>query len=146
MTDMNRMFLHATLFKQDICGAAWVNSKANKAFMFQASFGSLAPTNCTNSSSSPVLSPQSGVELKGAVDVCTEVSGDKPTHSMMRSRMTAKVGSGSTLVNTASWCSVETWWKSTLPSSTCCRSHHIRIEKCLLRPETTGFVTMRMQA
>ena len=35
VTNMNRVFMSATSFKQRLCGAAWVHSKAIKKYMFR---------------------------------------------------------------------------------------------------------------
>ena len=48
VTNMNQMFYHATSFKQELCGAAWVNSKASKNDMFEGSSGSISRTECTS--------------------------------------------------------------------------------------------------
>ena len=39
---LDEMFLGATSFNQQLCGAAWVNSKADKDDMFEGSSGSIA--------------------------------------------------------------------------------------------------------
>ena len=44
VTDMDEMFLNAVSFKQTLCGATWVNSKASKKQMFEGSSGSIAET------------------------------------------------------------------------------------------------------
>merc|ERR1711965_406819 len=41
VTQMDEIFLNATSFKQQLCGAAWVNSKATKNRMFDGSSGSI---------------------------------------------------------------------------------------------------------
>ena len=43
---MDDMFWHATSFKQTLCGAAWVHSKASKNLMFTNSPGSISRTAC----------------------------------------------------------------------------------------------------
>jgi hypothetical protein len=45
---MNDMFEQATSFKQALCGAAWVQSKASKYDMFEGSSGSVSETVCTS--------------------------------------------------------------------------------------------------
>ena len=45
---MDKMFLHATSFKQQLCGAAWVRSRASKIEMFVGSYGSISQTVCTS--------------------------------------------------------------------------------------------------
>ena len=47
VTDMAFMFLRASSFKRELCGVAWVNSKANKNGMFTFSPGSISSTVCT---------------------------------------------------------------------------------------------------
>merc|ERR1712032_1777544 len=48
VTNMILMFSFAKSFKQKLCGAAWVNSKAEQDRMFQASPGSISETVCTS--------------------------------------------------------------------------------------------------
>ena len=67
VTDMNGMFLGATVFKRNLCGAAWVNSIARKDSMFEGTTGSISSTVCKMSTSS-VFTPESSEELKSAVD------------------------------------------------------------------------------
>ena len=55
MSHMDHMFYLASSFKQKLCGAAWVNSKAKKDaprqfHMFQVSPGSIADTVCAPAS------------------------------------------------------------------------------------------------
>ena len=45
--DMDHMFHGASAFKRELCGAAWVNSKADKSGMFEDSPGSILSTACT---------------------------------------------------------------------------------------------------
>ena len=47
VNDMNGMFLGATHFKRQLCGTAWVHSKADKNSMFEGSSGSISSTECT---------------------------------------------------------------------------------------------------
>merc|ERR1712032_1476250 len=47
VTNMANMFHFATSFDQRLCGASWVNSKANKFSMFTDSPGSISSTVCT---------------------------------------------------------------------------------------------------
>ena len=65
VNNMDYMFRGATLFKQNLCGSAWVHSKASKSTMFAGSAGSISRTVCTSSTS--VFSPQSKDELKSAI-------------------------------------------------------------------------------
>ena len=66
VNNMDAMFSDAKLFQRDLCGAAWVNSKATKTGMFDGSFGSISgQAECT-----PEFSPQTKTELKNAVDEC----------------------------------------------------------------------------
>ena len=64
--NMDYMFRGAMLFKRNLCGAAWVHSKASKSVMFADSPGSISRTVCTTTPS--VFAPQSEAELKGAID------------------------------------------------------------------------------
>ena len=45
--NMNMMFMGATSFKRELCGAAWVESNANKESMFEESPGSISAPKCT---------------------------------------------------------------------------------------------------
>ena len=47
VTNMMCMFYWATSFKRTLCGAAWVNSKAAKDYMFDGSPGSICTTTTT---------------------------------------------------------------------------------------------------
>ena len=42
VTDMGNMFYSANSFRRSLCGAAWVNSKADKTDMFRDSSGSIS--------------------------------------------------------------------------------------------------------
>merc|ERR1719174_827844 len=44
---MDNMFMDAVSFKQKLCGAAWVHSKASKESMCSGSFGSISSQVCT---------------------------------------------------------------------------------------------------
>ena len=68
---MSHMFYGAVSFKQKLCGAAWVHSKANKRSMFEGSSGSISPTVCTITST---FLPQTKAELKNAIDACVHQS------------------------------------------------------------------------
>ena len=46
---MDRMFMHATSFKQQLCGDAWVYSQASKIDMFLGSSGSISRSVCGQS-------------------------------------------------------------------------------------------------
>ena len=46
VTEMNNMFDGAKAFKRELCGAAWLNSKADKTEMFKDSPGSISSTVC----------------------------------------------------------------------------------------------------
>merc|ERR1719201_2944275 len=69
---MDRMFSHATSFKQKLCGDAWVQSKASQGDMFDGSYGSILTTSCTTGPA--IFSPQSEHELKSAVDAYLKLS------------------------------------------------------------------------
>ena len=51
VTDMGSMFHRASTFKHELCGDAWVNSKAVKTDMFTNSSGSISSTVCTTATS-----------------------------------------------------------------------------------------------
>ena len=46
VTDMSSMFFQATSFKRELCGDAWVNSKAEKFDMFTDSPGLISSRVC----------------------------------------------------------------------------------------------------
>merc|ERR1712032_1360619 len=71
VTDMRHMFYGASAFKRELCGVAWVNSKADKSSMFTDSAGSISSTVCTEAR--PVFTPQSKTELQDAFNQCVEV-------------------------------------------------------------------------
>ena len=72
VTNMTDMCLGATSFKQQLCGAAWVHSKATKDNMFVGSSGSISRTACMLYP--PVFSPRLKSELTSAIDTCTRLS------------------------------------------------------------------------
>ena len=47
VTNMRGMFASARSFKRSLCGAAWVNLKADKTDMFYDSPGSISKSPCT---------------------------------------------------------------------------------------------------
>merc|ERR1712222_258740 len=69
VTNMAYMFHRASAFKRELCGVAWVNSKADKTDMFTNSPGLISSTVCTTASPAP-FTPQSKTELQDAVDQC----------------------------------------------------------------------------
>jgi len=64
VTDMEEMFLRASAFNRELCGVAWVNSKADKMDMFKESPGSISAV-CTRDK--PAFQPQSTKDLQDAV-------------------------------------------------------------------------------
>ena len=48
VTKMDGMFADAKSFKQKLCGAAWVHSKASKTTIFEGSVGSIPGAACTS--------------------------------------------------------------------------------------------------
>ena len=77
--NMNMMFMDAVAFKQRLCGAAWVNSKATQNAMFLDSPGSILRTECPPSAmpaitTSSVFSLQSRSELESAINACLKLS------------------------------------------------------------------------
>ena len=52
---MNDMFLGATSFKQNLCGAAWLSAKTRNAAMFKGSSGTISPTECTETTTVAAL-------------------------------------------------------------------------------------------
>ena len=69
--NMDYMFQNVKSFKQELCGVAWVHSKASKIQMFAGFPGSISRTVCTTSSA---FSPGSEEEIKSAVDECLKLS------------------------------------------------------------------------
>ena len=67
VNDMHGMFLGATQFNRNLCGVAWVHSRAIKDIMFEGTSGSISPTVCSDSAVSPSFSPQFRDELKSAI-------------------------------------------------------------------------------
>ena len=71
VTEMSNMFNGATTFEHELCGIAWINSKAIQLHMFVSSGGSISSTQCVFSPQprpglkSPFL-PQSRSGLKSA--------------------------------------------------------------------------------
>merc|ERR1712032_1210372 len=57
VTDMGFMFHRASSFNHELCGVAWVNSKADKENMFTNSPGSIASAVCTTAR--PAFVPKS---------------------------------------------------------------------------------------
>merc|ERR1719331_2885879 len=68
VTDMAYMFYGALAFKRELCGDAWVNSKADQRDMFTDSPGLISSTVCATAR--PVFTPQSKPELQDAVNEC----------------------------------------------------------------------------
>merc|ERR1712032_1040388 len=71
--NMQNMFIRASAFNRELCGDAWVQSKAVKSEMFIGSPGSIPSTVCTTAK--PALTttefqPQSKTELQDAVQTC----------------------------------------------------------------------------
>ena len=65
VANMDDMFLDAVSFKQELCGVAWVHSRASKRNMFDGSSGSISKTACMTTRSFA-----SKAELRGAVGAC----------------------------------------------------------------------------
>ena len=81
VADMSQMSMGATSFNHELCGATWVHSTATKELMFEGSSGSILQTSCALTSPvpvkmkiSPVFTPRSKSELKGAMKVCLKLS------------------------------------------------------------------------
>ena len=49
VTNMDYMFADAASFEQNLCGDAWVHSKASKDDLFAGSYGSISQTTCAPS-------------------------------------------------------------------------------------------------
>ena len=46
VTNMDYMFFHAVSFNRNLCGAAWIHSRASRTGMFTGSSGSISETLC----------------------------------------------------------------------------------------------------
>ena len=73
------MFMHrqqAASFKQKLCGATWVSSKASKKDMFTGSFGSISSQLCTLTTAHQYVSrrPIPGRELIVGAPIATSVN------------------------------------------------------------------------
>ena len=69
VTSMQDMFMHAASFNRKLCGAAWVNSLANKNSMFLGSSGSISRPVCTTAAAF-----LSTADLEAAVNACLKLS------------------------------------------------------------------------
>merc|ERR1719174_2356206 len=67
---MRYMFRGASAFKRELCGDAWVNSKADKMDMFTDSQGWISSKVCETAK--PAFQPQSKEELQDAVQKCDD--------------------------------------------------------------------------
>merc|ERR1712224_682637 len=80
VTEMEDMFSGAISFARALCGAAWVNSKANKADMFVGSSGSISGVTCPTTGNTAgqkrAFSPTSKSELKNAIETCQSTCED----------------------------------------------------------------------
>ena len=77
---MDYMFWDATLFKRNLCGAAWVYSKAKKTMMFAGSSGSISRTVCT--AKTPPVSPQVGIaRLSASESILAQLLAKRPYYS-----------------------------------------------------------------
>ena len=65
VTDMGNMFYSAKSFKRSLCGAAWVNSKADKTDMFYDSSGSISKSPCTTATTTTT-----GTNVDSVLPVC----------------------------------------------------------------------------
>merc|ERR1719174_3637145 len=70
VTNMGFMFSDAPAFSHQLCGVAWVKSKADKNDMFACSPGSIASKVCETGKRKHEFQPQSKAELKNAVRTC----------------------------------------------------------------------------
>ena len=76
VTNMDNMFADAKSFKQNLCGDAWLHSKASKAGMFAGSPGSIPPTTCTKQTTafSFLYSPRNRARLVKSVNAFLQLS------------------------------------------------------------------------
>ena len=64
VTDMGNMFYSAESFRRSLCGAAWVNLKADKTGMFYDSPGSISKSPCTTATTT------TGTNVDSVLPVC----------------------------------------------------------------------------
>ena len=64
VTDMWNMFYGAISFRRSLCGAAWVNLKADKTDMFYDSPGSISKSPCTTATTT------TGTNVDSVLPVC----------------------------------------------------------------------------
>ena len=64
VTDMGMMFCSAESFRRSLCGAAWVNLKADKTDMFYDSPGSISKSPCTTATTT------TGTNVDSVLPVC----------------------------------------------------------------------------
>ena len=72
VTNMDQMFQYAKSFKQELCEAAWVHSKASQKLMFDGSEGSISRT---VRRTAPTFCPRSTNDLRRAVGECRTSTG-----------------------------------------------------------------------
>ena len=65
VTDMVSMFYSARSFRRSLCGAAWVNLKADKTAMFYGSSGSISKSPCTTTATATT-----GTNVGSVLPVC----------------------------------------------------------------------------
>ena len=65
VTDMGIMFYSAKSFRRSLCGAAWVNLKADKTDMFYDSPGSISKSPCTTATTTTT-----GTNVDSVLPVC----------------------------------------------------------------------------
>merc|ERR1712048_384048 len=67
---MDSMFMDARSYSHKLCGAAFINSRASKEYMFKNSHGSISLSTCERTQ----YSPEQNLELKDAVNTCLKYS------------------------------------------------------------------------
>ena len=65
VTEMGSMFYSANSFRRSLCGAAWVNSKADQTDMFYDSSGSILKSPCTTTATTTT-----GTNVDSVLPVC----------------------------------------------------------------------------
>ena len=67
VTGMGTMFNSAISFRRSLCGAAWVNSKADQTDMFYNSPGSISKSPCTTATTATTIT---GTNVDSVLPVC----------------------------------------------------------------------------
>ena len=89
---MGLMFWGAKSFKQNLCGAAWVHSRANKQAMFTESPGSISQRECASTVTRQYLTRRRPVTERGLKKVRTPTSTSVSTGTLAITATNNKMG------------------------------------------------------